>query len=119
MADFIIEEKPIQILPVSTVTIVDGKLPLAGIDAGLDLTEYQGLRPCKIRIVREQDGSISVDPAKGYWLEQEIDIPARQEVLTPVLDAKTANPVLDEDGAPLMEAKVVPITSVTVKTWER
>jgi hypothetical protein len=116
MADLIIDKAP---LPVSTVAIVDSRLPLAGIDGGLDLTAYQGPRPRKIRIVRERDGSISIDPAKGYWLEQEIDIPARQTVLTPVLDAKTAEPALAEDGEPLMEAKVVPITSVTVKTWER
>jgi hypothetical protein len=118
MADLILAKEPIQISP-AAVSIADSRLPVDGVVGGLDLTAYQGERPRKIRIVRERDGSISVDPAKGYWLEREVDIPAKQTVLKPVLDAKTAKPVLDDDGQPKMEIAVIPITSVAVKTWER
>jgi hypothetical protein len=83
----------------------------------LDLSLYQRDTPQTIRVVRERDGSISIDPASGHLLEQEIDIPAKQIVLKPVLDAVTLEPVLDVDGQPLIEAEVAPIESVTVITW--
>jgi hypothetical protein len=99
------------------VTIADSKLPIDGIIGGLDLSQYQGERPCKIYIVREPDGSVSVSPATGYRLEKEVDIPARQTITEPILDSVTGEPILDDNNEPLMEEKVVPITSVTVKTW--
>jgi hypothetical protein len=101
----------------SIVTLIDSKIPIDGVDGGLDLSLYQRDTPQTIRVVRERDGSISIDPASGHLLEQEIDIPAKQIVLKPVLDAVTLEPVLDVDGQPLIEAEVAPIESVTVITW--
>lgn len=102
-----------------TVTIADSRLPIDGIPGGLDLAQYQNERPNTIRIVRQQDGSVSVNPVNGYWLEKEVEIPARQTVVEPILDSITGKPILDDNNEPLMEEKVVPITSVTVKIWER
>jgi hypothetical protein len=101
----------------SVVFLTDSKIQIKGIEGGLDLPQYQGDRPRTLRIVRERDGSVSIDPAKGYWLEREIDIPARQTVLKPVPDETTKEPVLDDNGQPLMEAEVMPIESVVVRTW--
>lgn len=103
----------------SVVFLTDSKIQIKGIEGELDLSQYQGDHPSTLRIVGERDGSVSIDPAKGYWLEREIDIPARQTVLKPVLDETTKEPVLDDSGQPLMETEVMPIESVVVRTWER
>jgi hypothetical protein len=101
------------------VSLIESKLPVDGVVGGIDLSKYQGHRAHKIRIVREFDGSISINPANGYWLEQEIDIPPRQFISEPLLDPETSEPVLDDSGQPVMELKTAPIESVTVRTWAR
>jgi hypothetical protein len=100
------------------VSLIESKLPVDGVVGGIDLSKYQGHRAHKIRIVREFDGSISINPANGYWIEQEIDIPPRQFISEPLLDPETSEPVLDDSGQPVMELKTAPIESVTVRTWK-
>lgn len=101
------------------VNLIDSKLPADGVVGGIDLSKYQDIRTNKIRIVRELDGSISINPANGYWLEQEVDIPPRQFISEPLLDPETSEPVLDDSNQPVMELKTAPIESVTVRTWAR
>jgi CBS-domain-containing membrane protein len=102
-----------------TLTVTDGKVSIPGVVDGFDLSPYQDHQATKIRLVVEKDGTLSVDPLSGDWLAVEIDIPAKQTVTMPVLDAKTAKPILDEDGQEKTKLKIVPIESVAVKTWAR
>lgn len=101
------------------VSLTNSKLPVDGVVGGVDLSAYQSHRANKIRIVRELDGSISINPVNGYWPEQEIDIPPRQFISKPLLDAETSEPILDDSNQPVMELKTAPIESVKVRTWAR